>query len=108
MGDMLYLIHVHLAPHPAGIPLPLHAAPVIAGAVPPDAGVLHVAVHPSGGPGPVVGVYLECAALDLAEAAARRAWHGVVRALPWFGGWAFLQAEAPLIPDIEGWPRTGG
>ncbi|WEB42139.1 hypothetical protein MOV08_24710 [Streptomyces yunnanensis] len=96
---MLYLVHIHLAPHPMGIPLPLCAAAAVADASPRDAGVVHVTAHPMGGPNPVIGVYLRSETLESAEAAGYTLWRNTVGNLPCMGGWAFLRAEVPLIPQ---------
>ncbi|WP_329615778.1 hypothetical protein OG244_24075 [Streptomyces brevispora] len=98
MSEIVYLVHIHLVPHPAGMELPGYTAAVITAALPVDAGVHHVSVHPSDGPNPVVGLYLESRTLSRAEALARDLWETVADSHAWLRGWAFLRAEVPLIP----------
>ncbi|MCT9138308.1 hypothetical protein [Streptomyces violarus] len=94
----LYLVHVRLAPHPSGTPLPLGVASVITQAAPPDTAILHATVHPSDGPVPAVGIFLESAAPELAESAARVAWWTAVGAQPHLAEWALLSASVSLAP----------
>ncbi|MGZ9931879.1 hypothetical protein ACXNSR_18615 [Streptomyces sp. NC-S4] len=95
----MYLVHVYLAPHPAGTALPMEVAALITGAAARTPEILHVAVHPADGPGPVIGVYLKSAAPELAESAARVAWWSAVDERPWLGEWSLLRASVSLAPD---------
>lgn len=94
----MYLIHIHLAPHPDGLGLPPDTASAVAGAAGPGVALRHVTVHlPDGsGTGPVVGLYLAAADPESAAATARAVWWGAVAAWPPLGSWPFLHAELVL------------
>lgn len=94
----LYLVHVHLAPHPSGTPLPRGVAAVITRAAPPETAILHATVHPADGPVPAVGIFLESAAPELAESAARVAWWTAVGMQPHLAEWNLLSASVSLAP----------
>jgi len=96
---MLFLVHVRLAPHPDGTSLPLNAASALADTDPTGTVILHVSAHPCERPGPVIGVYVESAARELAESTARVAWWAAVGAQPQLGGWELISASVALAPD---------
>ncbi|WP_175411371.1 hypothetical protein [Streptomyces sp. TRM64462] len=96
----MYLIHLHLAPHPVGLPLPEDTAAVVTDAVRPGSGVVrHVTVHPADGHGLVVGLYVAADGPEQAEAAARVTWWRAVAARPRLGGWPLLSTELAMTLD---------
>ncbi|MFI8889224.1 hypothetical protein [Streptomyces paradoxus] len=73
-------------------------AEVITRAAPPETAILHASVHPSDGSVPAVGIFLESAAPELAESAARVAWWTAVGVQPHLAEWALLSASVSLAP----------
>jgi hypothetical protein len=73
-------------------------AAVITRAAPPETAILHATVHPSDGPVPAVGIFLESAAPELAESAARVAWWTAVGVQPHLAEWNLLSASVSLAP----------
>lgn len=96
MSKMTYLVHIHLAPREPGVALPAHTASTIATAAN-HPRVLHAVTHPLAEPHPVVGLYLQEATLDEAEAAARCIWQCALVTQPWLGQWQLVRAEVPLL-----------
>jgi N-acetylglutamate synthase-like GNAT family acetyltransferase len=99
----MYLVHVHLGPHPDGRRLPGTATTAaLAGCAAAAAGagrLEHVSVHADAPAHPVVGVYLRAASLEAAEGAAEALWRCAAASHPWLEDWEFRCAEVPLLPD---------
>ncbi|MEV7390511.1 hypothetical protein [Streptomyces sp. NPDC091215] len=100
MPEMIYLVHIHLSPRRPGALLPSECASVVAGSAS-RPGVAHVVVHSLAEPYPVVGLYLQEATLERAEAFARRIWERAVVAEPALGDWELVRAEVPLLQVDE-------
>ncbi|MCB5166115.1 hypothetical protein LG634_14885 [Streptomyces bambusae] len=96
---MLYLVHVRLAPHPDGMSLPWDTAVAVTDAAPHRTRVLHATAHPAALPDPVVGIYLESTAPELAESAARVAWWAAVDSRPALREWQLRSASVALGPQ---------
>jgi hypothetical protein len=100
----MYLVHVHLWPHPGGCDLPDTTASVIADCGSDITGFEHVSVHSPNDSAPVVGIYLRAPTLEAAELAAESLWRHSCTAYPWLCGWKFRRAEAPLMmPEPYPW-----
>ncbi|GGT65149.1 hypothetical protein P6B95_00380 [Streptomyces atratus] len=99
----MYLVHLRLLPHPEGEQLPASTAALLTQGRDADADrIEHVSLHADAQPCPVVGVYVQAANLERAEAAAERAWTRAVVAHPPLAHWKLLSAEVPLLrPDLD-------
>ncbi|MFE1308276.1 hypothetical protein [Streptomyces sp. NPDC058755] len=84
----MYLVHLHLGPHPAGLELPEDTAQAVTDTAPPAAALRHVTVHASDEP--AVGLYLAADGPQQAESTARLLWWSTVAARPRLGGWPLL------------------
>ncbi|MEU6775249.1 hypothetical protein [Streptomyces sp. NPDC046759] len=93
----MYLVHVHLQPHPRGEVMPDVAAAAIAGCGAGIEGFEHVSVHRGEEAAPVVGIYLRARCLEEAEAAAEFLWWRACASHPWLRDWRFRRAEVPLV-----------
>lgn len=100
----MYLVHVHLHPHPSGDLLPGNTAATITASTAEAEGIEHVSVHPHTQPHPVIGIYVQAATLEDAEEMAESVWrrasarHGRLRE------WGFARAEVPLLRLDAEWP----
>ena len=95
----MYLVHIHLGPHPAGRPLPDLAADVLQFCAT-DADRLELTcVHPDALPHPVIALFLIAESLATAEATAHDLWRRTVIAYPHLSAWAVRSAQVPLMPE---------
>ncbi|MFE2095697.1 MULTISPECIES: hypothetical protein [unclassified Streptomyces] len=90
----MYLVHLHLGPHPAGLELPEDTARAIADAAPPASALRHVTVHAADEP--AVGLYLAAGGPEQAEVTARLLWWSTVAARPRLGGWPLLGTRVTI------------
>ncbi|MEU7553075.1 hypothetical protein AB0B01_12125 [Streptomyces sp. NPDC044571] len=101
----MYLVHVHLDPHPGSDLLSEEdATRLAAAAATTSADVIHVAVHGDARSHPVVGVFLRAADIESAEAAAAELWRRAADGHPRLRDWRLRRAEVPLVmPLLEWW-----
>lgn len=100
----MYLVHVHLWPHPCGDELPASTATALADCGSDVEGFEHVSLHRENESGPVVGVYLRASSLEAAESTAESLWWRACTAHSWLYGWKFRRAEVPLMtPELFPW-----
>ncbi|GGW53305.1 hypothetical protein GCM10010503_33140 [Streptomyces lucensis JCM 4490] len=92
----MYLVHLHLGPHPAGLRLPEDTASVVAGAAPDAAFLRHATVH--AGDEPALGLFLSAEGPEQAQTTARLVWWRAVAARPELGGWPVLGTRLALTP----------
>ncbi|OEJ24416.1 hypothetical protein AR457_07600 [Streptomyces agglomeratus] len=99
----MYLVHIHLVPHPRGDLLPDCTRAAITAAAADIAEVVHIALHPDAKPGPVIGVYLAFDSLRAAEAAALDIWDAARCRHAYLRNWELVRAEVPIMPIMPGY-----
>ncbi|MGW5847607.1 hypothetical protein ACWFQ8_06490 [Streptomyces sp. NPDC055254] len=101
----MYLVHAQLAPL-AGGKLPREAMSLVSARVLKDRDIQHVAAHPDGPAGPVLGVFILAGSVEEAERRVAELCHGALRDSPGLHGSKLARCEVVLA--LPAGPRAEG